>query len=108
MHERDDYESLVHASVALVRDAETPERVHKNARLWFETMGVSPDHAEAFAGVGAKKLLLYRKLVRNGLRSAIRKLVPRTAARFGSSFDVWVERYNDKEMPRSSGQCAHR
>jgi len=101
MNERDDYASLVHASVALVRDADAPERVHQDARTWFDVMGLSPQHAEAFAGMGAKRLLLYRKLVRNGLRSAIRKLIPRTAARMGPLFDVWIERYCDHEMPHS-------
>lgn len=101
MNERDDHESLVRASVCLVRNADAPERIHEDARTWFEALGVAPDHAEAFAGMGAKRILLYRKLVRNGLRSAIRKLIPRTAARLGPSFDVWVELYCDDEMPRS-------
>ncbi len=101
MNQRDDDESLVHASVCLVRDADAPERVHDDARTWFEALGVAPEHAQAFAGIGAKRLLLYRKLVRNGLRSAIQKLIPRTAARLESSFDVWIERYCQEKMPHS-------
>ena len=101
MNERDDHGLLVHASACLVRHADAPERIHEDARTWFEALGVEPDHAEAFADLGAKRILLYRKLVRNGLRSAIRKLIPRTAARLGPSFDVWVDRYCDDEMPRS-------
>jgi hypothetical protein len=60
-----------------------------------------PEHAQALAKFGAKRLLLYRKLVRNGLRSAIRNQIPRTATRLGSAFDTWVARYCTEEMPRS-------
>lgn len=101
MTKGDDYERLMHASICLVRDADAPKRVHDDARKWFETLGVPAEHAEAFAGVGAKRLLIYRKLVRNGVRSAIGKLIPRTAARLGPSFDACVERYCHDEMPRS-------
>lgn len=101
MNERDDHEQLVYASGRLVRDANAPECIHEDARTWFEALGVGPDHAEAFAGIGAKRILLYRKLVRNGLRSAIQKLIPCTAARLGPSFDIWVDRYCNDEMPRS-------
>jgi hypothetical protein len=84
-----------------VRDVDAPERIHEDPQQFFKALGVDPEHAVAFAGIGAKRLLLYRKLVRNGLLSAIRKLIPRTAARLDPFFDVWVDRYCDLEMPRS-------
>jgi hypothetical protein len=101
MNERDEHGRLVEATVRLIRDADAPERVHADARGWFEALDVAPEHVEACVAIGAKRLLLYRKLVRNGLRTAIRNLMPRTAARLAASFEVWVERYCEKEMPQS-------
>ena len=97
----DEHESLVQASVRLVQDAQAPERVREHAREYFEGMGLADEHIDAWVAFGAKRLLLYRKLVRNGIRDAIRKLIPCTAARLGDLFPMWVDRYCDQEMPRS-------
>lgn len=97
----DDHAALVQASVRLIHEADAPARVQGNAREFFEQMGLADEDVEALAGVGARRLLLYRRLVRNGIRGAVRKLIPCTAARLGDGFDSWVERYCDEEMPRS-------
>jgi len=101
MPERDDHARLVAATVRLVRDADAPEKVLEDTRQWFEALDVTPEGADAFVAIGAKVLLLYRKLGPNGLRTAIRNLIPRTAARLGFTFDAWVDRYCHEEMPHS-------
>lgn len=101
MNERDEHAELVAVSVRLIGDADAPDQVRANARAWFDAQGLGAEHAEAFANISPKRLLLYRKLVRNGIRSTLGKLIPRTVARLGSTFDPWVERYCNEEMPRS-------
>ncbi|MBK9260000.1 MAG: putative DNA-binding domain-containing protein [Polyangiaceae bacterium] len=101
MSEREDFEDLLLVTHRLIRDADAPELLNENARAWLYAAGLSENHAEAFEGVGAKRILLYRKLVRNGMRSAIKNQIPRTAARLGAAFDTWVSRYCTEEMPRS-------
>ncbi|HRI69294.1 MAG TPA: putative DNA-binding domain-containing protein [Polyangium sp.] len=97
----DDHVALVHASVHLLQDARAPEHVREHPREFFESMGLADEHIDAFVGLGSKRVLLYRKLVRQGIRDAIRKLIPCTAARLGDAFPVWADRYCNEEMPHS-------
>jgi hypothetical protein len=101
MSVHDDHEALLAATVRLIRDPDGPERIQENAQQWFESVGLTPEHAEMWAQAEPKRLLLYRKLVRNGLSSTIRKLIPLTAARLGPVFDVWVQKYCQDELPVS-------
>ena len=101
MREREDFSDLVHVMQRLICDADAPERLAEGSRDWLTNAGVTHEHADALAAVGDKRLLLYRKLVRGGLRSAIKAMIPRTAARLGPVFDEWVARFCTEEMPRS-------
>ena len=53
------------------------------------------------AATSARRLLLYRKLVRRALTGAIRVEIPRAAARLGDGFDAWIARYLEGDLPRS-------
>lgn len=62
---------------------------------WLHEQGVEAPDNRAMARVGAPRLLVYRSLVRGGLRSVARAFVPRTAARLGPegferAFDGWL------------------
>jgi hypothetical protein len=76
-------------------------RIAEDSRGWLEQVGLRGADLDAMADLGAKRLLLYRKLVRRGLRDAVRQEIPRTAARLGAAFDELVERFIDEEAPRS-------
>jgi hypothetical protein len=50
---------------------------------WLARQGVAPPDHEAMAGVGPRRLLVYRWLVRAGLEGVVRSFLPRTIARLG-------------------------
>lgn len=77
------------------------EDVAADPRAWLAGAGVSGDHLEAMASIPAERLLIYRRLVRQGLRGAIRCEIPRAAARLGPAFDAYVDRFLAEELPRS-------
>jgi hypothetical protein len=92
---------ILGAMTRVVQDPGAPELVTRDARGFLrEAMGEGAD-ADATAAMGGARLLLYRRLVRRGLLSAIRAQLPCTAARFGPSLDAYVGRWIDEEMPRS-------
>lgn len=81
------------ASLVLHRDGE--QALVEDPAGWLARQGVvPPDHA-ALAAVGPQRLLVYRSLVRAGLRDVVRALLPRTTARLGDeglsrAFDAWL------------------
>jgi hypothetical protein len=85
----------------IVQDPNAQRRIEADAEGFLhEALGEGPD-AEATAAQGAARMLLYRRLVRRGLASAIRTQLPITAERLGALFDAYVTRWLDEEMPRS-------
>lgn len=68
---------------------------------WLGERPLDAADRAALAAIGGRRLFLYRRLVRKGLRSAIRVEIPRTAARLGERFDVETDAYFRDEMPRS-------
>lgn len=77
------------------------EEIARDPRAWLEREGVSGPDAAAMAEIPAERLLIYRRLVRRGLRGAVRLEIPRTAARLGDAFDAYVARFLEEELPRS-------
>jgi uncharacterized protein (UPF0276 family) len=62
---------------------------------WLARHGVVPPDDAAMAEVGPRRLLVYRSLVRSGLRSVVDSFLPRTAVRLGEdgldrAFDAWL------------------
>jgi hypothetical protein len=81
--------------------AASDEEITQDPRAWLDHVGVSGADAEALAALPRERLLVYRRLIRRGLRSAIRLEIPRTAARLGDAFDRYVARFLEEELPRS-------
>jgi hypothetical protein len=88
---------VVQRSVSAPSDA----AIAADPRAWLTAAGLAEDDVEAMAALPPKRLLLYRRLVRSGLRDAIRREIPRTAARLGEAFDAYVARFIEDELPRS-------
>ena len=88
---------------ALQRSVTAPsdDAIVADPRAWLEQAGLTGPDLEAMAAVPAKRLLVYRGLVRRGLRGAIRVEIPRTAARLGGAFDAYIAGFLEEELPRS-------
>jgi hypothetical protein len=84
-----------------VREADPERALREDRRAWLADAGFGGDDLEAMARLEDRRILLYRKLVRRGLRAAIRVEIPRSAARLGPAFDAYVARYFEEELPRS-------
>lgn len=97
----DRFPALVDAVARLVRAPGVEAQIARDSQAFFVDAGLGAADAASLAAQGEKRLLVYRKLVRRGLTAAIRLEIPRTAARLGSQFEVWVERFIDEESPRS-------
>lgn len=85
----------------LVRAPEAEARLAGDRRGFLAEAGADPVDLQRFVEASDKRLLLYRKLVRNGLTRAIAVELPRTAARLEGAFEMWVERFLEEEGPRS-------
>lgn len=95
------FPALLGAVASLVRAPGVEARIGFDPGAFFTEGGLSAGDAASLSALGAKRLLVYRKLVRRGLAEAIRIEIPRTAARLGGDFEGWVERFVDEEAPRS-------
>ncbi len=95
------FPALLGAVESLVRAPRVEARIARDPEGFFVEGGLGAADAASLAAVGERRLLVYRKLVRRGLASAIRQEIPRTAARLGDAFEAWVERFIDEEAPRS-------
>lgn len=67
---------------------------------WLERHGVSAEDGAALRE-NVPRLLVYRELVRDTVRSAVLLAVPRTAARLGPLFDEYLERFLAERGPRT-------
>jgi hypothetical protein len=95
------FPALLGAVERLVRAPGVEARINLDSKAFFVEAGLSAADASSLAAAGEQRLLVYRKLVRRGLAAAIRLEIPRTAARLGEAFEVWVDRFIDEEAPRS-------
>ena len=78
-------EPPVRALEAICRRPEAPQRMASDLGRYLEQLGVSGPDLEVLRSVGSQRLLVYRTLVHNRLRHAIRDFVPRTIARLGEA-----------------------
>jgi len=101
MSEQARYEQLLLAMHDIVQDDEAPTKIAKDGEAWLRERGVTDVDAAAMSALGAKRLTLYRRLVRRGLRGAIRIQIPRTAARLEARFAADVDTFFDEVMPSS-------
>ncbi len=85
----------------LIRDPDAERGIRADAASFLAAGGLNPADAERLAAAGARRLLVYRRLVRGSLERAIRQEIPRTAARLEGAFNAWVGRFVDEEAPRS-------
>lgn len=85
----------------LIRDPDADRAVRADAASFLAEGGLDAADAEQLAAAGARRLLVYRRLVRGSLERAIRQEIPRTAARLEEAFTAWVGRFVDEEAPRS-------
>ncbi len=86
----------------IILDPQADQALGDEPEQWLRAQGVEPPDEQAMAAIGAPRLLVYRSLVRAGLRSVLRAFLPRTVARLGpdgltSAFDGWL----DEAAPRS-------
>ncbi len=86
----------------IILDREGERGLHDDPKGWLRTHGVEAPDEEAMAAIGAPRLLVYRSLVRSGLRGVVRSFLPRTLARLGdegwaAQFDAWLH----QSAPRS-------
>lgn len=94
-------ERLLHTVQRVIRDPGAPAALADAPRDWLAGAGLDGGDLEAMADLGARRLLLYRKLVRRGLEGAIRVEMPRAAARLEGVFGAYVGRFVEQELPRS-------
>jgi hypothetical protein len=81
---------------AAIRRADAPSRMQADLEGWLREHGVVGEDLRALVAVGAARLLVYRALVHNRMRNAVRAFVPRTAARLGAErlradFERWLD-----------------
>ncbi len=94
--------AIVEVFARVIREPEAPGRLlQERASFLAETLDDEAD-VEALGEHGARRLLAYRKLVRAGIASGVRAGLSATATRLGGVFSMWVERWLDEDLPRSS------
>jgi hypothetical protein len=99
--EAERYEALLAALQRMVRAPEAPDALAADATAWLSAGGLGAGDAAQLAALGPNRLLVYRRHVRRALGRAVRQEIPRTAARLGDAFAIWVDRWIDEESPRS-------
>jgi len=92
--------SILEAMIDSVREPSPPKDAAGFGK-WLGGRPLAEDDRRAFEGLGARRLFLYRTLVRRNLENAIREEVPRTAERLGPRFGTEIDRFFTEEMPRS-------
>lgn len=66
---------------------------------WLARHGITGDDAAAIRDREIHRLLVYRSLVRGGLREAVELAIPRTMARMGPLFDLYFARFLAERGP---------
>ncbi len=93
--------ALLGTFARLVQAPDAERALAEDAPGWLAAGGLGPEDAAALAALGHKRLLVYRRHVRETLLRAVRQEIPRTAARLGGAFEGWVARFVEAEAPRS-------
>lgn len=69
---------------------------------WLEERGIDPADARAIAEDELPGLLTYRELVRQTLRGALERSIPRSLARGGAAFERYFARFLAERGPRTN------
>lgn len=85
----------------LVLGREPPPTEREPLVAWLEQRGVASPDAHAIAEAELPGLLTYRELVRQTLRGAIERSIPRSVARLGNTFDHYFERFLAERGPQT-------
>lgn len=62
---------------------------------------IAPEERAAFASSDPRRALVYRKLIRRTIADAVRREIPRAAARRGASYSRDLSRFCNQVLPRS-------
>ena len=73
------------ALAAIIRERDAPERLGEDPGEYLGAAGVHGRDLEVMVAAGSARMLVYRSLVHNRLRHAVRDLIPRTVARLGNA-----------------------
>lgn len=68
---------------AAIRGATAPDRMTEDFEAFLREQGVEGDDLQELLEVGARRMLVYRRLVHNRFRNTAREFIPRTIARLG-------------------------
>lgn len=76
-------ETSIAALNAVIRQQRAPSAMEADLAAYLREHGVEGEDLDSMVEVGAERMLVYRALVHNRLRNAIRDFIPRTVARVG-------------------------
>lgn len=71
------------------------------AALFLRSCDVSDADVSAIIDAGFSRLLVYRILIRNGIRNHIGHRIPLTIERLGDAFEPYLDRFFDERGPRT-------
>lgn len=95
-------ETPMAALAALIREPDAPERMAEDFAAYLRAHQVDGEDLEAMLKVGPDRFLVYRQLVHNRMRNAIRDFIPRTIARRGKdAFDHDFETFVHEQAATS-------
>lgn len=89
-------EAPTRALAAIIRRQDAPTAVQEDLEAYLRAQGVEGDDLESMLAVGARRMLVYRRLVHNSLRNPTVEFIARTVARLGfdrfrRDFEAFVE-----------------
>jgi hypothetical protein len=96
MREPATIEAPTRALAAIIRQQGAPDAAQGDLEAYLRRYGVDGDDLPAMLAVGAKRMLVYRRLVHNSMRNATFEFIARTVARLGfertrGDFEAFVE-----------------
>jgi hypothetical protein len=95
-------QSALEAAIAeLVLGPELDPQNRAAVAAWLGRHGVGEEDSAALRSGGLARLLVYRRLVRENLREAMRLGIPRAIARLGPLFDEYFGLFLDQRGPRT-------
>ncbi len=96
------HEIAMRGLAAVVRRHDAAERLHADERAFLSQAGVEGADLDQMSGVGAERLLVYRRLVFNRFLSAVEMSIPRSAIRRGrAAFRADVAAFLERKGSRS-------
>lgn len=94
--------SVEDALAAILRRTDAPDRLAGDAAQYLQELEAGDADDRAALAQSTDRLLVYRALVHNRLRAAIRDFIPRTVSRLGTDpFRATFARYMESPAPQS-------